>query len=113
MFSFEHSKHLKQDVLRGLQGCLRDVCLKFQGSYKGCFKEVLRVLTESFKGVSRKFQECSKEVFRVFPGIFREILRVFQQSFKGIQVRSIKGRRPNYLLALGQPGRRRACLSFV
>ena len=46
-FSLEHSKHLKQDVLRELQGCLRGVRLKFQG----CFKEVLRVLTESLKGV--------------------------------------------------------------
>ena len=36
LFSFEHSKHMKQDVLRELKGCLRDVCLKFQG----CFKEV-------------------------------------------------------------------------
>ena len=31
LFSLEHSKHLKQDVLRELQGCLMGVCLKFQG----------------------------------------------------------------------------------
>ena len=58
LFSLEHSKHLKQDVLRELQGCLRGVCLKFQG----CFKEVSRMFQESFKGVYRKFQACFKEV---------------------------------------------------
>ena len=58
LFSFEHSMHLKQDILRELQGCLRGVCLKFQG----CFKEVLRMFQESFKGVYRKFQACFKEV---------------------------------------------------
>ena len=31
-------------------------CLKFQG----CFKEVIRVLTENLKGVSRKFRGCFK-----------------------------------------------------
>ena len=31
LFSLEHSKHLKQDALMELQGCLRGVCLKFQG----------------------------------------------------------------------------------
>ena len=44
-------------------------CLKFKGS----FKEVLRVFTESFKGVSRKFYGC-----------FKEISRVFQESLKGV-----------------------------
>ena len=34
LFSLQHSKHLKQDVLRELQGYLRGVCLKFQGSFK-------------------------------------------------------------------------------
>ena len=33
-FSLEHSKHLKQDVLRELQGCLRGVVKVFQGSFK-------------------------------------------------------------------------------
>ena len=51
-FSLEHSKHLKQDVLRKLQECLRGVCLKFQG----CFKEVSSMLQGSFKAVNRKFQ---------------------------------------------------------
>ena len=36
LFCLEHSKHLKQDVSRELQECLRDVCF-------GSFKEVLRV----------------------------------------------------------------------
>ena len=34
------------------QKSLEGVSSKFQG----CFKEVLRVFTESFKGVSRKFK---------------------------------------------------------
>ena len=48
LFSMEHSEHLKQDVFRELQGCLRGVCLKFQ---------------ESFKGVSMKIEGCFKGVF--------------------------------------------------
>ena len=44
-FSLEHSKQLKQDVLRELQGCLRGVCLKFQGCLE-VFQETLKVLTE-------------------------------------------------------------------
>ena len=51
-FSLEHSKHLKQDVLRELQGYLRGVCLKFQGY----FKEVSRMFQGSFKGVYKKCQ---------------------------------------------------------
>ena len=38
LFSLEHSKHLKQDVLRELQGCFRGVSLKFHG----CFKDASR-----------------------------------------------------------------------
>ena len=34
LFSLEHSKHLKQDVLRELQGCLRGASLKFHGCFK-------------------------------------------------------------------------------
>ena len=48
-------------------------CLKFQG----CFKEVLRVFSESFKG---KFPECFKSVSRKF----QECLRKFQGYFKGV-----------------------------
>ena len=47
LFSLEHSKHLKQDVMMELQECLRDFCLMFQGR---------------FKDVNRKFQGCFKEV---------------------------------------------------
>ena len=50
LFSLVHSKHLKQDVLRELQGCYRGVCLKFQG----CL-EVSRMFQGSFKGVNIKF----------------------------------------------------------
>ena len=47
-------------VLKSINGVSRlfKGCLKC----KGCFKEVLRVFTESFKGVSRKFKGCLKEV---------------------------------------------------
>ena len=85
MLSLEHSKHLKQNVLRELQGCLRGVCLKFQG----CFKEVsrmfhgsLRVCTDNIKGVSRKFKECFEEVLRVFQGSFRKTLKVVSRVLK-------------------------------
>ena len=48
-------------------------CLKC----KGCVKEVLRVFTESFKGVSRKF--------RVFQGGFKRVSRKFQECFKEVK----------------------------
>ena len=86
LFCLEHSKHLKQDVSRELQGYLRGVCLKFQG----CFKEVSRVLTKSFRGVSRKFKGCLKEISRVFQRSFREVSRALKESSKGVQVR-LKG----------------------
>ena len=57
MFSLEHSKDLKQDVLRELQGYLRGVCLKFQV----CL-EVSRMFEGSLKGINRKFQGWFKEV---------------------------------------------------
>ena len=53
-------------ILKSSNGVSRKLegCLKFQG----CFKEVLRVYTESFKGALRKFQRCFKNVCRVFQG---------------------------------------------
>ena len=60
-----------------------EVLRKFQG----CFEEVLRVITESFKGVSRKFKGCFKKILRVFHTSFREISRVFKENSKGIKVR--------------------------
>ena len=60
---------------RLLKGCLK--C-------KECFKEVLRVFTERFKGLSRKFKECFKEVSRMLQESFRKILRAFQESFMGV-----------------------------
>ena len=83
LISLEHSKHLKHDVLRELQGCLRDACLKLFGNFKDVSKTFSRkfwVLTESFKGVSRKFKVCFKEVSQVFQGSFRDISRVSQES---------------------------------
>ena len=46
LFRLEHLKHLVLDILRELQGCLRGVCLKFQGSFKDVKKQfqVLRTL---------------------------------------------------------------------
>ena len=52
LFSLQHSKHLKQDVLRELQLCLRGVCWKFQG----CLKDVSRMFLGIFKTISKKFQ---------------------------------------------------------
>ena len=76
--NLEHSKHLKQDVLWALQGCLLGV--------SGCFIEVSRVFQGSFKGVSRKFQGCFKEVSRKFQGCFKEVPRVFYESFREEEV---------------------------
>ena len=67
--------------------------------FEGCFKEVLRVLTESFKGasrkwkglfqksfkgVSRKIERCFNEVQLVFEESFKDVSRMFQGSFKGV-----------------------------
>ena len=52
------------------------------------------MFTESFEGVSRKFQGCLKEVSRVFHRSFKQdrrafqvvkgVLRVFERSLKGV-----------------------------
>ena len=62
--SLEHSKHLKQDILRELQGCLK---------FQGCFEDVSRMFQGSFKGVKKKF----KGVSRNYKGCFKEVSRVF------------------------------------
>ena len=49
------------------------------------------MFTESFKGVSIKFQGCFKEVPRVFQESFREDSRVFPESFKNVS-RVFQGR---------------------
>ena len=59
------SKHLMQDVLRELQECLRVVCLKF----KGCFKEVSRVV----QGSAHLLQPCRD--FYSFPNLLSTILQ--------------------------------------
>ena len=38
LFSLEHSKHLKLDVSRVSQGCLKSVSRVFQGCLKGVLK---------------------------------------------------------------------------
>ena len=75
--------------------CFNGVSMVFQGrlKYVWSLKEVsrmfqtkvLRVFTESFRGVYRNFSGCFKEVFRVFqgsfrkfPGCFEKVSRVFQ-----------------------------------
>ena len=50
------------------------VLLKFQG----CFNEVLRLVNENFKGASRKFKECFKEVSGKSQGCLRKVPRVFK-----------------------------------
>ena len=45
--------------------------------FQGCFKEILRVFTESLEGISSKFKAGFREALRVFQGSFREISRVF------------------------------------
>ena len=49
---------------------------------------------ESFKYLSRKFQECIKKVFRVFQGSFKGVSRKFQGCFKeisGVFQETLKG----------------------
>ena len=74
LFSFENSKHLKQDVLRELQGCLRGVFWKFQG----CF-EASRVFEVSrvFQGIFKNVQGSYKGVYRKFQGYFKEVSILF------------------------------------
>ena len=54
-----------------LKGVLRVFTETFKGvsiKFKGCFKEVLGVLTETFKEVSMKFKGCFNILSRVFQG---------------------------------------------
>ena len=53
---------------------------------KGCFNEVLRLFTESLKGVSWSL----KGVSRKFKGCFREVSGKFQGGFKNVS-RKIEG----------------------
>ena len=66
----------------------------FQGSFKGvsrkfpgCFKEVSRVFQETFKKVLRELQGCLKEVFRVFHRSLKCVSRKFQGCFKKVSIR--------------------------
>ena len=48
------------------------------------FKGVSRKFIGCFnKGISRKFQECSKEVSMIFQGYFKKALRDFHGILKG------------------------------
>ena len=40
------------------------------------------MLTENFKGVSRKFKECLETVSKEFKGCFKKVSKVFQESFR-------------------------------
>ena len=53
---------------------------------QACFNEVLRVFTENFKGVSRKFKRYFKEVSKGFS----QVLGVLQECFNEIS-RNLKG----------------------
>ena len=68
---------------------LMDVSRKFQGY----FKEVLRLLTENFKGVSmkfkgvsRRFQKCFKEVSGKSQGCLMKGPRVLEKDGRIFQV---------------------------
>ena len=52
--------------------------------FRGCFKEVLRVFQGNFKGVSRKFQGCFIDVSRTFQESFKDISRNFQGCLKEV-----------------------------
>ena len=58
LFSLEHSKHLKPDVARVSQECLKGVSRVFQG--------VSNVLQGYSKGVPTVFKGCPKGVSKLF-----------------------------------------------
>ena len=64
-----------------------EVSMKFQG----CFKQVLRVFTISFKSVSRKLQVCFKEVSGKFKGCFKKVSRGLPERLKGIPIELFVG----------------------
>ena len=72
LFSLEHSNHLKQDLLRELEGC------------QGCLFEVSRMFQGNFKGVYSKYHGCFKEFRRVFQGRIKSCSRKFQGTLKGV-----------------------------
>ena len=65
----------------------------FQGRLKGILREIslgFKVISKNkfqryFKGVSRKFQGCSKKVFRMLQERFKGVSSEFKVSFKNIQ----------------------------
>ena len=64
-----------------VQGYLKEIQMKYQGRFicfSESFKEVSRVFQEIIKGVSRKFKGCFKKVSRVFQWSW--VSRVFKKS---------------------------------
>ena len=61
-------------VFSGFQGYLKEIEREFQLSFK-CVSRV-------FHCVSRKFQGCSKKVFRVLQGIVKDVSTKFHGCFK-------------------------------
>ena len=60
-------------VSRKFQGCLK---------FQGCFKEILRMIKDSLKVISRKFEGFFMGVLSVFQGSFNGVLRKFHGRFK-------------------------------
>ena len=59
--------------------------LECQQGASRCLKGVSQqVFQGSFKGVSRKFQRCFKEVLKVFQGSFKGVVRAFQGYFEEV-----------------------------
>ena len=58
------------------------------GKFLGCFKEVARVLQESFEAVSRKIEGCFNGVLSGFQGCLKEVqiavLRVSQRRLRDV-----------------------------
>ena len=56
--------------------------------FQGCFKEVLRVFTESFKGVSSKFKECFKDISRLVQGSFQIKTLLYSTAIVTYQIKT-------------------------
>ena len=63
------------------------MCFKFQGCSKKVFRVLqgrLKLLQESFKGVSRKIKGDFESDYSGFQGYLKELQREFQGSFKDV-----------------------------
>ena len=69
--------------------------------FQGCFKEVLGVFRETFKGDSRELQVCFKK-------ISLNVSRMYQESLNEVSIAiSLHESHRSY------PSRRRACLRHI